>query len=253
MTKVELGWLAGLLDAEGCFFARQNDNCNTTMGIIKLTMTEIEPMRKAATIFWQIIGKKPKIHAKKKIYTIVIGKKNAICRVVLAIAPYLIGKKKEAAVLLRAITYNDPDDVALLRRLKRQPEPSRTWPKWLAEGQETGREWDVGWFGWLAGFLDGDGSIVTSPPTVRVSGSNRWNIQAVKSICQKLATNHRMPRIRKRTFKNIKWRPEYSWQIRHRKMIERIAAVTFRQLTTKKNKMLEAVFAPSHPKVQSKA
>ena len=230
---MSFAWLAGLIDAEGCIRAfRSTSNKNTVRGAIQLSMVDVEPLRKAACVYREIYGKKPKIICSKlpsgKInYRIIVYCKNQLRKVVYTLGKYLEGKKAEAYELLNAISQQTQANIDRLKYLKRNPEPSCNYAEGVEtrQGAPTDEELD-----WLAGFLDGDGSINYKCHQITFTNTNKANIDKVISIVKRL-TGYSPKVYIKEAVGN--WRKRWQVTICNREACDTLLKALLPQLTNK--------------------
>jgi hypothetical protein len=111
MTDIELGWLTGLIDGEGCvtvtrMFLRH------PQPLIQITNTDTALMEKAAYLLGELCGKKPAIHPQnmrgkygyRPVYYLAVRNHAGVSRILTALAPYLIAKKAQAERILEYVT-----------------------------------------------------------------------------------------------------------------------------------------------------
>jgi len=237
----DIGYLTGLIDSEGCLCFR-NDK-GRLRGLIKIAMKDTRPLKFAAEIIRQIVGKKPKLSYCKSndSYSIAVSGKNAIIRLLQRIRKHLVTKQEEAWLLLHGLRFNDPEVVDLLKWTKRNPEPSR-----IAEGAETRRgalsDYETGW---LAGMIDGDGFVGTHPPEIKLELSHRRGVNYYTSLIERLCSDYKC-HVRTRHFKNPKWRDVCVTRTRKRSVIDRIVEATYSHLLEKRERALGAAVANRH-------
>lgn len=252
MTTEELAWLAGYIDSEGCFYARMTPK--SVRGSFKIASKSLASMKKAQALIREIIGRKPKLNEdrRSRAFQLQVGCKKALYRLLPVLEPFLIGKREQALTLRRAIVRNDRREVDLLKSQKRYPDPNDGF----VEGAETRPgALNPEEAGWLAGLLDGDGSLTCAPPTIRLEMCTFKDVQRSASLISKLVG--KPVRVKKRVFSNSKWRPTFGWKTRNRKTIEEIVKAVCIHLSEKQTAALKLLttrrYSVGEGRVQAKA
>ena len=229
---MDFAWLAGLIDAEGCFHLRRHHTSPTVNGFLQIEMKDIQVMRKVASVFRLIIGYKPKIHTVKRkdgreIFRITINRKNALEKIIEKLYPFLVGKKKIVAYFLRGLLYHDPDD----HKQMRNPEPSRYIPEGVESRHTAARAW-------LAGFIDGDGCCSGH---FSVNNTRKENIQFVKAVCDSIHPTGN--RIRKRILPSPRHQDQYVFEVNNKSFFRRLIAALADHLSEVKLRQLAKLVA----------
>lgn len=123
ISKTELGWLAGIIDGEGCIYARINKHNKSirklrTNGVyvirmgVSITNTDVFLIREVSRICEQMkvgfaYSTKPPRAPRKGVISIIIEGKGRCKKLLSSILPYLINKKSQAEVLLELIKYRE--------------------------------------------------------------------------------------------------------------------------------------------------
>lgn len=173
MDDFDAGWLAGLIDAEGCICAYLPKGKGMTRAI-GINMTDIRPLRRVAELVHTITGKKPKIRNYTKhtkgFFRVAVSSMSGIRRLLRVLLPHFVIKKDQASLMWRLVT-RDPraeiseEEQAIVQSLKEAKRNLDPRPK-DGQGLET-IQGDSGYLnqkclGWLSGLLEGDGCIYFS-------------------------------------------------------------------------------------------
>ena len=89
----ELYWLAGLLEGEGCFGAYRMGN-NALVPIIQLSMTDEEPVSRAAKIMRGTYKKRSRLEPRKPVYRITVAGSRSI-PIMMALRPLMSPRRQE--------------------------------------------------------------------------------------------------------------------------------------------------------------
>lgn len=249
MTKSDIGWLAGLIDAEGCLRAHQNPV--SVRGVVVIGMNHVPTMKKAQALIWELTGRKHKLipDRSNRSYKLCVQSKGKIAKLLPPLVPHLTAKRRQAELLLDTLTRNDSWGVEELRRLKRNPEPSRN-----AEGVETvpGEPTDED-IGWLAGVIDGDGSFMARGGSCGLSIGNTSTalLQKARRIIFQL-TGESRPIVARPRQKPHYSTPYYVFTGK-RRVLDQVVIATYEHLVEKKTSALAVVLKPRRLKRQSTA
>lgn len=149
VTIEDRAWLAGLFDAEGCIKINKQDGKTKTWYKPYWTVTNGNENIIANTV--RILDSEsaaPKVQTNKQVYYVLeVGGKSKLPRVLDLILPWLAGKRNLADKTRIYCLNNDPNLAQIIRdkRFLLDKEPR------LLEGSES--------ISWLAGFMDGDGTM----------------------------------------------------------------------------------------------
>ena len=170
MTCPEISWLAGLLDAEGCFGVYQYSN-GTRCLRIAIGMTHLKTMQKVSKILnTKIELRKPSGRAKSQSYNCRIQGARKVSRWSNILAPLLFTKQEQcillgemASIIMKHVTnpgyFYTPEDRIILDSNKARVVVLNAKGIEKSSRQLIPHNFSLEW---LAGVLDGDGSIFTS-------------------------------------------------------------------------------------------
>lgn len=110
MTDFELGWLAGLMDGEGCITMTRNNGKNL-MPMVQVTNTNLDLMEKAKEIMELLAGREINIHSQnmrgkrgyRNCYYIAVRNQLGVSRILTALLPHLVAKKVQAELVLEFV------------------------------------------------------------------------------------------------------------------------------------------------------
>lgn len=202
----DLGWFAGLADAEACFHVGMNGNRkNNVVALFQVGLVRCDVMERVRQLVGDIVtGPVPELHARpatamqREFYTLTVAAKQQALALVEALQARLHGKRIEALIsrdiLKRAVethytaTDRDRELCDLSHRIKKGDALAKERAALLVGYQEVPCDPSDAW---LAGTFDGDGSICMIRETrgdatyhsmiVSVSSSDRPAIESLRS------------------------------------------------------------------------
>lgn len=180
-TDADLAWLAGLMDAEGCFHIRRHTSRpNNVIVTVTLGLVHRPAMEHARGIVAQVIGSVPTMHVRapkksermsqREFYSVTVSGKDKVCAFIGALVPLLRGKRLEAclalAVAKRAAgaahyraTEADFEIQRLSSQIKKGDADARSRAVEIVGADAILADSSAVHRAWVAGMLDGDGSI----------------------------------------------------------------------------------------------
>lgn len=127
MGGQDLGWMAGLMDGEGCISLYQRNRYGKGWDyFVQISNTNPAIIKKSVDIIVSVTGSMPYVRLdrirgnRRPGFCIVLNRKDQIVSFLSAIRPYLTGKAAEADVLLYAIQHKGfrQPAIGMLRDLK---------------------------------------------------------------------------------------------------------------------------------------
>ncbi|MGD9643968.1 MAG: LAGLIDADG family homing endonuclease [Elusimicrobiales bacterium] len=108
MTDVELGWLAGLIDGEGCITLTRAHQRDSIRPILQITNTSLPLLEKAQRLIEELSGKRPNIKIQsnrgkfgyRTCYIIQIRRHATIASVLRALTPHMVAKREQTELVL---------------------------------------------------------------------------------------------------------------------------------------------------------
>lgn len=208
LSADDLGWLAGLSDAEACFSARAHGSRPGSLILqYEVGLVREDVMQEVRRLMQVVTGPLPELYRdppkkdRRAFYRCRVVRKDQVSAIVDALGPALNGKRLEArieaAVLARVngqakyrATQLDNDLCALSQGLKRGVAGAAADAERLL-GADTWAHLPPG-PAWLAGMFDGDGSVsmgathrddhVYYQPFVNISASDPVALRAIKDL-----------------------------------------------------------------------
>jgi len=173
-----LGWLAGLMDAEGCFHLRRHGTRpNSVVVTVTVGLVHRPAMDLVRSLIAQIIGSEPNLDvrapkqsergAQREFYSITVSGKDKVFALLTALCPLLRGKRIEAHLALDVVGrarmerhYRATDADFEIQRLSSEIKRGTPGAKQKALALvPVPPPAPPASSAWLAGMLDGDGSL----------------------------------------------------------------------------------------------
>ncbi|MFA4972385.1 MAG: hypothetical protein WC683_07210 [bacterium] len=107
MNIFKVAWLAGIVDGEGCITARVSPAGFRFIPTVAVGMTHLETMHEVQRIVHDLTGRKYRLYQwqdkqhHKTCYKIMVGRKAAVVKLLEAMLPILVTKRRQAELLLR--------------------------------------------------------------------------------------------------------------------------------------------------------
>lgn len=247
MTKFDIGWLAGIIDAEGCIRAAQNPA--SVRGFVQINMNHVPTLKKAQVIVRELTGRKHKLIPDRtnRSYRLCVQSKHKISQLLRPLVPFLTAKRAQAELLLDVLPRNDASGILKLQQMKRNPEPSR-----IAEGVETvpGELQDED-IGWLAGVIDGDGSFLYRGRNCgfMLGNTSLWLLDKARILIAQI-TGELRPILEGARPKPHHNQPYYI-HTGKRLVLDKLVSVLYEHLVEKRDAALAVTLKPRRPKRQS--
>jgi|GEM_PF-2699924 len=181
-TDADMAWFAGLMDAEGCFHIRRHTSRpNNVIVTVTVGLVNRPAMDRVSQIVTGIIGSTPTMNVRapkasermsqREFYSITVSGKDKVRLLLGALAPLLRGKRLEAYLALEIAnrsahaahyraTEADFEIQRLSSQIKKGDSEARSRAAEIAGRPAVPHEPSSAHRAWLAGMLDGDGSIV---------------------------------------------------------------------------------------------
>lgn len=171
-----LEWLAGLMDAEGCFHLRRHSTRpNSVVVTVTVGLVHRPAMDVVRSLIAEVIGSEPSLDVRaprktergsqREFYSVTVSGKDKVFALLTALCPLLRGKRVEARLALDVVGrarldrhYRATDADFEIQRLSSE----------IKRGSPGAKERALGMVSsplpppstpWLAGMLDGDGSV----------------------------------------------------------------------------------------------
>ncbi len=178
MDTERLEWFAGLLDAEGCFHIRRHSTRPHNIVVtVTIGLVHLPAMSHTRTLVAEITGDVPNLSVRpaksgkvsqREFYGITVSGKEKVFALLTAVCPFLRGKRVEALLSLDVIGrarreshYRATDADFNVQRLSSEIKRGSGLAKAEAVALlGSGRVLPPPSAAWIAGMLDGDGSIV---------------------------------------------------------------------------------------------
>ena len=123
ISKTELAWLAGIIDGEGCIYARMNKHNKSIRKLrtnevyvirmgISITNTDVFLIKEVSRICENLkvgfaFSTQPPRDPRRGVISIIVEGKGRSKKLLEAVLPYLINKKPQAEILLKLIQYRE--------------------------------------------------------------------------------------------------------------------------------------------------
>lgn len=221
----KLAWLAGLLDAEGCFGLRMHPKRKAqVLAHFAMGLVDEAGLSVARELVEGIIGRKLATNrravaskiSKRPFFAFQVVAKQDVQKLVEAVLPYLRGKTLEAQLMLDVLsraargryiaTEYDRALASLSQRIKKGDEEARREAETvlLARAPVTMPVTKGSDAAWLAGFVDGDGSLSLVSqrgrrcmwPSVSIVSANMAEVAAARELSRRVAGAEDVPKIR---------------------------------------------------------
>jgi hypothetical protein len=232
MQKRTIQYVAGLMDAEGCFNIarsfRRSSNCYNYIAQIIFTNTNLALMKWVVTYFGGVYKKRKLISGHKQAYDWKITNQTHALSFLSAIAPYLIVKSQEADLMIQYYALNGRECPeirdTLFKRIK-----ALKWNKGsvTTDSQEISNAY-------VAGFIDGDGGVSLTQ-TLYADNAHKGLISALH---KKYGGNFSCNQLSK---KHSNWNDSYRWSLSNREKSEKILLSWIPYLIDKRKRALNAL------------
>jgi hypothetical protein len=179
MQQKTIGYMAGLMDAEGCFIIgrsfRKASNCYNYFAQIIFTNTNPDLLKWITKHFGGVCKKRKIVSGNKQAYDWIVSNQKHALSFLSIIEPYLFVKKEEAQLLKQYYALNGKEVPEERESLYKQ---SRLL-KWNKSSVTTDTS-NVS-NAYLAGFFDGDGGL-RSPYTLHVTNTHKGVVELYRQI-----------------------------------------------------------------------
>jgi hypothetical protein len=194
----DLEWLAGLCDAEACFFTNMHKTrVNNVVTSFQIGLVRHDVMKDARRLLSEIVGEAiPELHVRpatktqREFYSLTVAAKTQVLRITETLSPRLYGKRAEALIerdiLGRSVvdhqyaaTERDRELCDLSHRIKKGEVHQKARVAELLGVSCVGAGTPTA--AWMAGMLDGDGSVFIARGTAgsgNVYHQNNVNISS---------------------------------------------------------------------------